>query len=66
MKRVGGERGPFSVGPEKWDSSSGPGVPIAFSFPPFKFDSAHLPAEISWSRASELHANTWAPSRPQN
>lgn len=47
MKRVGGERGPFSVGPEKWDSSSGPGVPIAFSFPPFKFDSAHLPAEIS-------------------
>lgn len=54
MKRVGGERAPFSVGPEKWDSS-GPGVPIACSFPPFKSGSAHLPAEISWSRASELH-----------
>ena len=47
MKGVGGERGPFSVGPEKWDSSSGSWVPIAFSFPPFKSGSAHLPNEVS-------------------
>lgn len=45
---------PFSVGPEKWDSS-GPGVPIASSFPPFKSGSARLPAEISWSRALSQH-----------